>query len=78
MAGCLLIFVIVMSGNGCGSTPHALLKAPPRPIFYPYDDFLWNQIPKQAQDAISSDDLACKQYVKRVEARITIHNGKEE
>ena len=43
-----------------------------------YSDILWNQIPVEAQDAISSDDLACKKYIRRTEERIRIHNGESE
>ena len=76
LAKCLTIFAIAIS-SGCGSTPHALLKPPPRPVFYQYNEILWGLIPNEAQDAISSDDLACRRYMDRVESRIAIHNGDE-
>ena len=70
-----VLSVLLLLISGCSTTPHALLNPPPRPMFYQYGEILWQQIPIQAQDAISSDDLACKRYMDRTESRIAIHNG---
>ena len=60
---------------GCGSTPHAPVKPPIRPIFSTYTPDLWASLPLEAQENIVSDDLACKRYIKSVEERLRIHNG---
>ncbi len=75
---CLSIFAIATSISGCGSVPHPDFEPPPRPLFFEYDELLWQQIPLEAQDAISADDLACKAYIRRVEKRAAIHNNKDE
>ena len=40
---CLTIFAIAISG--CSTTPHARLDAPPRPIFFQYEQAAWESLP---------------------------------
>ena len=73
LAKCLTISGIAIGISACCSAPPPAFEPPPRPVFYEYSELLWQQIPPEAQDAISLDDLACKQYIRRVEARARIH-----
>ena len=51
---------------------------PPRPVFGDYSAALWFQIPQEAKEIIVGDDLAVKQYIRRTEERVKIHNGEVE
>ena len=71
------MFVLIV-GTGCCSTPiSTTIDTPPRPVLIPLTQELWDQIPLEAQDTIAHNDLALKQYAKRLEARIEAHNGAE-
>lgn len=75
---CLIIFAIATITSGCCTTTHATLDPVARPVFSEYSPELWSQIPTEAQENIVSDDLASKEYIKRTEERIRIHNENSE
>lgn len=73
-ARCLVISATAITISACAPAPHVAFEPPPRPVFYPYGEILWAQLPPEAQDAIATDDLACKRYIRQVEERARIHN----
>ena len=75
MAKFLTIFAIAIISSGCCSVPpHVPFECPDRFEFASYSDELWHSIPFEAQNNISNDDLAAKEYIKACEARQEIHN----
>ncbi len=75
MVKCLIISAIVISFSACGTCPaHVDVPLAPRPVFTEYSDELWSQIPLEAKENITFDDLAMKKYIRRTEERARIHN----
>lgn len=74
---CLTILATAIITSGCATRAHTNFVPPPRPWFSDYPVTLWNQIPKDAQDRIRVDDLACKKYIRSTEERAAIHNGEQ-
>lgn len=74
MARYLLISATVILSSCCTVPPHVPFECPDRPVFTEYTEELWFEIPGEAQQNISDDDLSMKAYIKECEARAEIHN----
>ena len=71
MVRVLTITAIVAILSGCASCPVPVtIDKPARPDLIPMSSDLWQQIPLEAQDTITHNDLALKRYAKQLEARI--------
>ena len=69
------LVIILISGCCSSPPPHIPIELPHRPVLGEYSDSLWFQLPQEAREIIVGDDLATKQYIRRVEERVRIHNG---
>lgn len=75
MAKFLTISAIAIISSGCCTVPpHVPFECPERPVFSDYSEELWLEIPGEAQQNISDDDLAMKEYILACESRAEIHN----
>jgi len=70
----LATFAAILS-TGCASCPPSTeIGTPPRPTLIAVPDELWDRVPLEAQDIWSSNDLALKEYARRLEARISAYD----
>lgn len=65
----LLLFII----TGC-CTPHTPIDLPPRPVLIDWPQEVLDRTPLEAQDIASHNDLAVKEYARKLEERIRLHN----
>ena len=70
MARFLAILAILTIISGCATCPdYAPIGSEPRPDFRGLTQEQWNSIPVGAQEIITYNDLAAKQYIRDTEAR---------
>lgn len=70
----LPIFAILTLGSGCCSSPDVAIGLPERPELIPVTPEVWERVPLEAQDTWAHNDLALKEYARRLEARIRLHD----
>lgn len=71
----LTICAIAIAGSGCCHTPvDPTIGLPPRPVLIDVDQALWERLPPEAQDTWTHNDLALKEYARKLESRIKLHD----
>ena len=68
-----LIYLPLLILTGCCTTD-TKIGIPPRPELIPVSPEVWATVGPEAQDTWTLNDLALKEHVKRLEARIRIHD----
>lgn len=69
------ILAILTLGSGCCSTPsYVEIDIPARPELIPLTQEAWDRMPPEAQDTVQYNDLALKEYARKLEARIKAYN----
>lgn len=61
--------------SGCACPPHASITLPPRPALTPVTNEVWQEVGPNAGQVWSDRELALQEYIRRIEARVEIHNG---
>ncbi len=59
---------------GCASTPDHQIGLPDRPDLIPVPQEVWATVPTDAQDLWILNDLALKEWGKKLESRIILHD----
>lgn len=71
----LILVTILITGSGCCSIdPDPPITLPARPVLIPLTDEEQREIPADTLRKLAENDLALKQYAKKLEARITAHD----
>lgn len=64
--------VVLILGTGCATCPSTKIDTPERPNLIAVTPELWEQVPLEAQDIFTYNDLALKAYAKQLEARLDV------
>lgn len=71
----LIICLSLTIFEGCSSCPtEPPIGLPTRPNLISINQILYDQIPPEAQDTIKYNDLSLKEYVRKLEGRIELHD----
>lgn len=70
MAKFLTILATLTIFSGCCNAPFVAPDIPPRPELIPVQQEVWERVPLEAQDIWTYNDLALKEHIRRLEARL--------
>ena len=70
-----LTLIAILGLAGCCQTPvDTSIDLPPRPVLIDWPQELIARTPPEAIEIAKSNDLALKEYARRLEERVRIHN----
>ena len=70
-----LIILLTLTISSCATVPTCtVIDIPNRPNLLSTPEHVWVLVPLEAQDIWTNNDLSLKNYIKRIEGRIRLHN----